>query len=218
MGRASFFRKLEEKKIGDEELVEEAIKDKDVLHELLDGISSPTPRVKFRSAKILRIISARNPRKLYPKWEFFAKLLGSKNRILKWNAIDIIANLTNVDSENRFDELFEKFYGYLYEGSLITAAHVVDNSSTVARAKPMLQDKITEELLKVEKVPLSTEECRNILIGKTIEAFDAYYDDIRAKDEVVSFVKRQLNNTGKATKTKAEKFLRRIEKRQKTQC
>jgi hypothetical protein len=141
------------------------------------------------------------------------KLLDSENNILKWNAIDIIANLTRVDSYNKFDRLFKKFYGaLLYEGSLITAGHVVSVSGIIARARPELERKITEELLKVEKIPLPTEECRNILIGDIIKAFDAYLDQIENKDEIASFVKRQLNNSRRATKAKAEKLLRKLEK------
>lgn len=205
--------KLEEKGVKDEELAEKAIKDKELLHELFNGTSSANPRIKFKSAKILRIISKTNPKMLYPSIEFFANLLDSENNILKWNAMDIIANLTLVDSHNKFNKLFKKFYGYLNSGSLITAGHVVDNSGTIALAKPELQDKITKELLKVDELPLPTEECRNILIGKTMKAFEVYYDKIKHKDEVISFVKRQLNNSRKATKDKAEKLLKKLEKR-----
>jgi len=140
----------------------------------------------------------------------FVNLLDSENNILKWNAMDIIANLTTIDFHNEFDRLFKKFYGLLYEGSLITAAHVVDNSAKIALSKPKLQEEITKELLKVEKIPLPTKECRNILIGKTINAFQIYYDEIKNKDAVVSFVKRQLNNPRNATKTKAEKFVKKV--------
>lgn len=212
MSKSSILLKLQEKEIKDEELVEETAKNKELVHELINGISSPKARIRFRSAKILRIISKRNPKILYPDWEFFAKLLDGDNSILKWNAMDILANLTIVDSSNKFDELFKKFYGFLYEGSLITAGHVVDNSGTIAMAKPELQEKITKELLKVEKLPMPTEECKNILIGKTIEAFNIFYDRINSKAEVVSFVKKQLDNTRRATKTKAEKFLRKLKR------
>ncbi len=212
MSKLGILRKLEEKETKDEELVEEAIKNKDLLRALLHGISSSNPRIKFRSAKILRTVSERNPRMLYSDWKFFAKLLDSENKLLKWNAMDIIANLTQVDSNSRFNVLLKKFYGYLYERSLITAGHVVDNSGTIALAKPELQDQITKELLKVEEIPLPTEECRNILIGKTIQAFDVYYNRTNDKDEIVSFIKRQLNNTRKATKTKAEKFLKKLKR------
>jgi len=195
-----------------EDIAEKVVENPDLLPELFAGISSIDPKIKFGSAKVLRIISGKNPEMLYSRMDFLVNLLDSENNILKWIAMDVIANLTTVDSHNEFNRLFKKFYGYLYEGSLITAGHVVDNSGKIALSKPELRDEITKELMKVEKIPLPTEECRNILIGKAINAFQVYYDKITAKDEVVSFVKRQLNNSRNATKAKAEKFLKKLEK------
>lgn len=183
----------------------------DLIKELFKGISSANSRTRFGSAKTLKIISEKNPRKLYPRMDFFVNLLDSKNTILKWIAIDIMANLTAVDTRNEFNRIFEKFYSCLYEGSLITAGHIVDNSGKIALAKPELQSKITEQLMKAEEVPVPTSECRNILLGKAINAFNIYFNQIEDKDKVISFVKRQLNNSRNATKTKAEKFLRKLD-------
>jgi hypothetical protein len=58
----------------------------------------------------------------------------------------MVIALTQVDSNGRIDGLSEKFYGYLHEGNLITAGHVVDNSGAIALAKPELKHKITKEL------------------------------------------------------------------------
>jgi len=193
-----------------EDVVEKVIERPELLSKLLTGIHSINPRIRFESAKVLRIISGKKPEMLYAQRELFVNLLDSENNILKWNALDIIANLTTIDSHNEFDSLFKKFYDLLYEGSLITAGHVVDNSAKIALSLPKLQEEITKELLKVEKIPLPSEECRNILIGKTINAFQIYYDKIKDKDAVISFVKRQLNNPRNATKAKAEKFVKRF--------
>jgi len=192
-----------------EALAEEAMKDSSLLLEIFNGISSSNPKLKFKSAKTLSIISKKNPQKLYSKIDFFIDLLDSENNIIKWNAIDVIANLTSVDIDRRFEGIFDKFYGLLQQGSLITAGHVVSNSGKIVNAKPSLESKVTTELLKVEKVRLPTEECRNILVGHTILSFDQYFDKIQNKDEVTSFVKRQLNNSRNATKIKAEKFLKK---------
>jgi len=48
-------------------------------------------------------------------------LLDSPINIFKWNAIDIIANLTAADTADKFSPLFIKYYGLMEEGSLITA-------------------------------------------------------------------------------------------------
>lgn len=210
MKELDIFDDLGKKEIKAEDLAERIMKNPSFLPEILKGISSENARIKFKSAKILRIISEKNPEMLYPKMDFFVDLLDSENNIVKWNAMDVIANLTFVDSKNMFDKIFEKYYGFLYEGSLITAGHVVDNSGKIANAKPNLQSRITGELLKVEEIPLPTEECRNILLGKVVLSFGQYVDQVENKEEMISLVKRQLNNTRNATKKKAEKFLKRF--------
>ena len=196
-----------------EVLAERVIRNPKLLPELLEGISSERAGIKFKSAKILKIISEERPELLYLKWDFFEKLLDCENNIIKWNAMDVIANLSGVDSRNRFDKIFRKFYGMLYEGSLITAAHVVGNSWKIAKANPGLSSRITNELLKIEKIPLPTKECRNILKGHAILSFSEYFDQIKEKGKVISFVRKELKNSRNATRSKAEKFLKKFEGR-----
>ncbi len=216
MRRIDILEELGKKETEAADIAYKVVKNPDLLPELFAGISSATARTRFASAKILRMISEENPEILYANMDFFVNLLDSENNILKWNAIDIIANLTVIDTENKFNRLFRKFYGHLYDGSLITAGHIVENSGRIALAKPEFQGEITKELLKVEKIPLPTKECRNILIGKTVKTFDVYYSKVKDKghkDKIISFVKSQLNNPRNATKSKAERFLKKLEKR-----
>lgn len=190
------------------------MKDSGLLPEIFNGISSENPRIRMKSAKILRVISEKNPKILYSKMDFFVNLLDSPNKILRWIATDVIGNLTSIDSKNKFDKIFKKYYSLLSAESMITVGHVVDNSGKIAKAKPHLTQKITSELSKIEEIPTSphlTQECKNILLGKTILAFGMYFDQIENKDSVISFVKRQLDNTRNATKVKAERFLKAIE-------
>jgi predicted house-cleaning noncanonical NTP pyrophosphatase (MazG superfamily) len=184
--------------------------DASLLPDVIDGLDSPGATVKFKSAKILRILSDNRPEILYPYFDFFMNLTQNSNNIIKWNAIDIIAGLSSVDSDDKFPAVFNSFYGLMEAGELITAAHVVENSDKIAKARPELMDRITQELLKVERVPLPTEECRNILTGKTIEALGKCFRQIENQEEVVAFVKKQLGNTRNATKKKAEAFLKKI--------
>ena len=143
---------------------------------------------------------------------FFIGMLDHKNNIIKWNIMDIIANLTRVDRENKFENIFDKYFELLNDDTMITLGHVVDNSSVIANAKPHLAEKITKKLLKLEKMktkPKVTHECKNILYGKAIITFDKYYSNIDNKEEVISFVERQLKNPRLSTQAKAEKFLKK---------
>jgi hypothetical protein len=183
--------------------------DDSLVPEVIRGLGSPGATAKFKCARILKTLSGNRPEMLYPYFDFFMSLTEDSNSIVKWNAIDIIAGLCAVDSDGKFPGVFEKFYGLLSAGELITAAHVVENSGRIANARPELLDKIADELLKVEAVPLPTEECRNILRGKAIEALGECFGRVKNRDEVVAFVKKQLGNPRPATRKKAAVFLKK---------
>lgn len=211
----SILNSLAKKEVKAEYITKDVLKNPSLLPDLLTGVSSENARIKFKSAKTLRIISEENPKMLYSKMDFFTNLLDSKNKILRWIAIDVIGNLASVDSENKFHRIFEKYYSLLSDESMITIGHVIDNSGKITRAKQHLTQKITSKLLNLETIlkPYLTKECRNILLGKVILALGEYFDQIQNKDEVISFVKTQLNNNRNATKKKAESFLRKIMKK-----
>ena len=190
-----------------ETLTRKVIDNPELLPAVLEGFLSKSAVVKFKSAKILVQISKEKPDLLYPYFDFFTEQLSNRNNTLKWNAMDVIANLTLVDSHNKFDELMPKFYAMLYEGSLITAGHVVSGSVAIVKAKPYLEDKVTKSILDVGKIPLPTEECRNIIKGQAIKAFEQYFDYIANKADVIDFARKELRNTRNATRKKAENFL-----------
>ena len=212
MEKVDVLEKLGKKGIKAEDMAKNVIEDPDLLIEIFNGTSSTNARIRYGCAKILRIISEENPEKLYSKMDFFIELLDSDKRILKWNALFIIANLTEVDVENRFDNIFDKYYDLLNAEYMVTVANVIGNSGKIAKVKPHLTQRITKELLSVENLTLKshlTQECKNILIGHAISSFDMYFEQIGNKDDVISFVRRQLNNTRNATRVKAEKFLKK---------
>jgi len=210
MEGTDILERLGKKEVKAEDVAKKAIENPSLLPEIFKGVSSTNARIRYGCAKILRIVSEEDPEKLYPKMDFFIELLDSDKRILKWNALYIIANLTTVDVDNRFEDVFDKYYSLLGAEYMVTVANVVGNSGKIAKAKPNLTRKITNELLKTENLTIKshlTQECKNIIIGHSLSAFDMYFDQIQNKDEVISFAKRQLSNTRNATRVEAEKFL-----------
>ena len=206
--RTEILDEIEQKQDLSIKVAEKVINNPQLLPIILDGVSSKTSRVKFRSAKILKIISIKDPELLYPQFDFFVKLLDTKNKIIVWNALDILANLSSIDSENSFNDIFKKYYNFINDESMVSAAHVVDNSWKIVKSKPEYEDKITASLLGIENYS-GDSECKNILLGKVILSFDKYYQEIENKKEVSDLVKKQLDNPRNATKVKAEKFLKK---------
>ena len=149
---------------------------------------------------------------MYPFFDRFVELLDSKNSFLKWGAIMTVANLTAVDTKNRFKDIFRKYYAPISGPAMVTAANVIGSSANIVCAKPALVDSVTKEILKVEKASYLNKgepspECRNVAIGQAIDAFDQFYDRIGPKTKVLNFVKRQLTNTRKQVARKAEQFM-----------
>ncbi|UCG70949.1 MAG: hypothetical protein JSV09_08125, partial [Thermoplasmata archaeon] len=170
MNKTDIMEKLGNKAITPDDLAMEVLEDLDLLPKIFEGISSSNSKIKFGCAKILRTVSAEKPEEIYSQIDFFIELLDTPNNIIKWNAIDIVANLARVDTKNRIEDIFDKYIGMLSDESMVAAAHIIDNSGKIACAKPQLTSKITAELLKLEKIPRN-QECVNILCGKAILAF-----------------------------------------------
>jgi len=194
----------------DLEIAQKAIKDQKLLSKLLEGILSDKDEVRYPSFKALLIISEENPELLYPKWDFFADLINSDNSYKKLIGIRLIANLTKIDKENKFEEIFEEYYSILDEDKTMTAVHLASNSGKIAKAKPKLQSMITEKLLNIDNTHKGKQ--KELIKAYAIEAFDEYYKEALDKKKIIEFVKKELESKSPKTRKKAEEFLSKWEK------
>ena len=193
-----------------QQLLQKVKQNYELIPEILGGISSSKPAIRYSCAKVLMDLSEEEPEQLYPHMDFFINLLESKYRILSWNAIIIIANLTKVDTENKFDSIFNKYYSYLDDEYMVTVANVVGNSGKIALAKPYLTQKITDKLLKVENISITphlSDECKRVITQHAIKTIDMFFSQIEQKDKVISFVKKHLNSSRESLRIESEKFL-----------
>lgn len=208
----TLIQKLENKSISKDQLLKKVKQNDNLIPEIISGISSSKPAIRYGCAKILMDLSEEQPEKLYPYWNFFINLLDSKYRILTWNAIIIIANLTRVDTENKFDSIFKKYFSYLDNEYMVTVANIVGNSGKIALAKPHLVQKITAELLKVENISITphlSEECKRVIAGHAIKSFDMFFDQIKQKGRVILFVRKHLDSSRNSLQIDAENFLKK---------
>jgi hypothetical protein len=209
---SQLLRQIADKTLKKDELYKKVENDFSLVPVLLDGISSPRPTVKYNCGKVLMDLSAKYPQNLYPYMDEFIKLLESKYRILTWNAIFIIANLAKVDSKKKIASIFDRYFRLLENDYMITVANVVINSGKIALAQPFLIDRVTRKLLSVEDIDITphlTEECKRVIIEKTIQTFSLFFDKLEEelKVEIYDFVKRQLNSPRDTLRKKAELFL-----------
>jgi hypothetical protein len=191
------------------EIVNRVIRNPELIPEIIEGLGNKKGRIKYGCAKILRLLSEKKPEVLYPRFDFFVGLLDSENNFIKWDAIHVLGNLAAADSESKFEKILDRYLAPIPGPVLITAANVIGRAAKIALAKPALTEKITRELLTVEKARYQTDECRNVALGQTIDSFNQFFNQIEDKEPVIALVQRQLKNTRNATRKKAEKFLKK---------
>jgi hypothetical protein len=123
----------------------------------------------------------------------------------------IIANLASVDKNKVLDYNFDKYFGLLHDGYMVTVANLASYSSKIGLAKPYLANAIAHELLNVENITLTpnlTEECKRVIAEQAINSFDLIFSlfDEKTKTEVLSFVNNQLESPRDSLKRRAKTF------------
>jgi hypothetical protein len=185
-------------------LVEKALKDKKILSELLDNLCEKCAK-RWPSFEVLKYISESHPKALYPEWDTIENLLKNGNSYTKYATIYLIANLTKVDNQNKFANFFNEYFGEIDTDRTVTAAHVTLNAGKIARAKPKLQNRIIEKLLSIDKNHKGKQ--KELIKSYAIQAFSEFFGDVKEKDEVIKFVKEQLNSNSPRTRKAAKQFL-----------
>lgn len=209
-----YSRIMEEKSVVNKnktKLIDE-LKNKKV-SDLINNLFSDNATLKYQSSKALIDLSENDPMKVYSEFDKFTRLFENENNILKWTGIIIIGNLAKIDINNKIDKIMPDLFSLLNTGKMITAGNASQALAKIAKAKPNFQEKITQELLKVEKYKYDTHECENIACGHVIEAFEFYLG--KPGNKVISFAKRQTKNPRIATAKKAQEYLKSIIKKEK---
>lgn len=209
MAESILLKQLSVKNVDKEELAIEVVSRPELLPDVLEGLRSDQASIKYGSDKILRIISEQRPEILYPHFDLFVTFLDSENNFLKWGALSIVANLTAVDSDNKFEDALGKYFSPIQGPALVAACNIIKGAAKIALAKPALTKRISTELLSIENGKYKTSECRNIALGQVIESISCFFDQIDDKEPVIRFINKQLTNTRAATNKKAEKFIRK---------
>lgn len=199
------------------ELADQCINNPDQITMLFDIINTEKSSIKFTCEKTIRIISDIEPLALYAYFDKLASLLDSDNNFILWGAIISISDIVCVDDDNKFDNIFEKYFSHLSSPAMITAANVVQNAYKIILSKPMLENEITKKLLNIKNYTYyikddASPECKNILYSHMLDCFGEYFEKSSMKKEIIEFAREQLNNSRLTVAKKAEKFLKKHNK------
>lgn len=175
-----------------------------------EKLENKDPRIKFGFAKELIQTANIRPKELYPYYDVIVEYLNHYNSIIRWTAIDLIGYLSKVDDKNKTKMQISVLLTFLHCGHLITANHAIFSLGKIAEAKPEYRDLIVEELLKISHDTFDTEECKNIAIGKVLDALKPFAGLLKNDQSVISFIKNAKDNSRNATKNRALLLLKRL--------
>lgn len=194
-----------------EKTAKKALKDEEMLSELLDGLLSKNSEVRFeRSYKTLLFISENHPEALYPRWDFIAGLIDRDNAYVKYIGIFLLANLSRIDSENRFKKISDKYLDLINDKSVVAAGNLAGNLGKLALAKPELQTRITNTIINIDKTRINLKH-NDLIKSYAIESFDQFFDQSRDKKKIIGFVRKQLKAQSPKTRKAAKEFLKKWE-------
>lgn len=200
---------LDEKNMDFEALAREALNNDDLFSELKEGVLSKNNNVRQNSFKALQFLAEEYPEFLYPEWELFQEMLHSSNNFHKYIAIYILASLTSVDKDKRFEEIFDDYYGILAGDKAMTASHVALNSSVIAHNKPELRSRIVDTLMRIDEIHQGKQ--KELIKAYAIEALGKIYPEAEDKELIENFIKSQVDSKSPKTRNMAQCFLERCD-------
>jgi len=196
---------LDEKNINVEKLARKAVNNPDLFQELKAGVLSKDNTTRQNSFKAMQVIAQENPDFLYGEWEYFQEMLKSPNNYHKYIAIYILASLTSIDTDNKFETIFDDYYRVLAGDKAMTASHVALNSSIIAHNKPDLRSKIVDILMNIDDIHHGKQ--KELIKAYAIEALGKIYPEAEDQQIIENFVKSQMDSKSPKTRKMAKSFL-----------
>lgn len=194
-------------------LAAEAATDDAKLAALVAGLSLKDLDTKQRSFQSLHLLTRTNPARLYPRyWDAFAALLDSPGVDAKYIGIYLLAGLAAVDTEDWFEDIFNKYFSLLDDNTLIGPMHVALNAAAIFKAKPDLREDIVKLLVSIDKTH-HTPGRKALIAANALESLDKVYDDIEDKAAVLEFARFYVNAPSPKARKVAKDFLKRREKK-----
>jgi hypothetical protein len=172
-----------------EPLIQKVLDD-DTFRQLVIGqlISHDHILVYYHSFLIIDGASKRDPSLFYGSWDKFVSLLDYENSYHRNYAMYIIANLTKVDIQNRFEPIIDKYYRQLNDDKFLTRRYCVLNSREIIINKPFLCDSIINRLILFIKTSENSEKQQNLIISDFMDVISDIASLIKEKGIIIEFL------------------------------
>lgn len=165
--------------------------------------------VYYNSYYIISRASELKPELFYKYWDDFLLLLNHQNSYHRDFALNLLANLTRVDKENKFSLIFDEYFSHINDEKFMTSRQCIQNTSKILGNKAELTGNIINILLNIDARCDFPEKQKALLKSDVIDLFDEFYEQINDKEMINEFVKPELDSISPKTRKKAKNFIRK---------
>lgn len=153
------------------ELLSDKILTEDSLKQIVINqlISNDHILVYYHSFLIMDKAIRKAPSLFYTYWDEFESLLEHKNSYHRNYAMQLIAGLTKIDNQKKFDKIIDKYYSQLNDEKFLTRRYCIINSLEIIRNRLELSDIIICKIVSFLKTSDCTEKQQNLIISDLIQ-------------------------------------------------
>lgn len=116
------------------------------IESLFEGLVSKDDKYRYNCLLLLEKITAKKVSWIYDRWDFLVGLLDSSNSYHRNISLILLANLSLSDSENRFENILDKYLSHCNDEKFITQRQCIQNVWKIAVNKPVYKEKIISHL------------------------------------------------------------------------
>jgi len=199
---------VSDKNVNVDGLAELVVKDNNIREELIKQLlANQEIMVYYHCYYIISKASQERPELFYKYWNDFSLLLQHKNSYHRDIGLTIIANLTKVDSENRFQKIFKDYISHVNDEKFMTARCCVQNSKKIICNKIEIEKQIVDIFINIDNKCGFPDKQKELLKNDILEVFDDIYAHSSCKSEMGIFVKNQVSSTSPKTRKQAKRLI-----------
>lgn len=120
----------------------------DELLQLIELLNEKDNTKRYQAYLLLQYRSAQYD-DVYPFWDIFAEKLKSKNSYQRNIGVNLIAENTKWDRENKLDEMMDQYLLLLHDEKPITIRQCIQALNKIVPYKKYLHSKIADELMEI---------------------------------------------------------------------
>lgn len=190
--------------------VQMAIKDQNVRDEIVYEMRrNPAIMVYYHCYYVVDKASQERPDLFYGYWDEMAALLQHQNSYHRDFGLEIIGNLSKIDSENRFAAIADDYYRLINDEKFMTGNLCVRNLLKIYQHKVDQRDRILELLLDIDKHCDYTDKQKGVLKADVLSLFEAALDGGAQSDAIVDFIKAEEDSVSPKTRKKARELMKK---------